>query len=101
MARKKRKAASGKKTKQELLTLRQRLDSLLGRAKRAEREVEARYAKQMQALRAKQAQAKKAVQKLGRRSAAAAPSLKSGLQRAWADLNDAVRQAAANFRKTT
>jgi len=101
MARKKRKATSGKKTKQELKTLRQKLDSLLGRAKRAEREVQTRYAKQMQALRAKQAQAKKAVQKLGRRSAAAAPSLKAGLQRAWADLNDAVRQAAANFRKTS
>jgi tRNA U34 5-carboxymethylaminomethyl modifying GTPase MnmE/TrmE len=100
MARKKRKAASGKKSKQELQTLRQRLDSLLGQAKRAERDVQARYARQMQVLRAKQAQAKKAVQKLGRRSAAAAPSLKSGLQRAWADLNDAVRQAAANFRKT-
>ena len=99
MARKKRKATSGN-TKQELKTLRQKLDSMLGRAKRAEREVEARYARQMQALRAKQAQAKKAVQKLGRRSAAAAPSLKAGLQRAWADLNDAVRQAAANFRKT-
>jgi tRNA U34 5-carboxymethylaminomethyl modifying GTPase MnmE/TrmE len=100
MARKKRKATSGKKTTQELKTLRQKLDSLLGQAKRAERDVQARYAKQMQALRVKQAQAKKAVQKLGRRSAAAAPSLKAGLQRAWADLNDAVRQAAANFRKT-
>jgi len=101
MARKKRKATSGKKTKQELQTLRQKLDALLGRAKRTEREIEKGYARQKQALRVKQAQAKKAVQKLRRRSAAAAPSLKAGLQRAWADLNDAVRQAAANFRKTT
>jgi tRNA U34 5-carboxymethylaminomethyl modifying GTPase MnmE/TrmE len=101
MARKKRKAAASKKTTQELRTLRQRLDALLGRAKRTERQIEARYAKQMQVLRAKQAQAKTAAQKLRRRSAAAAPPLKAGLQRAWADLNDAVRQAAAIFRKTS
>jgi len=101
MARKKGKAASSTKAQQELRTLGQRLDKLIGRAKRAERDVESRYARQIQALRAKQAQAKKAVQKLRRRSAAAAPPLKAGLQRAWADLNDAVRQAAARFRKTT
>ncbi|MGH8688798.1 MAG: hypothetical protein ACREVQ_13945 [Burkholderiales bacterium] len=101
MARKKRKAASGGKTRQELQTLRQRLDKLLGQAKRAERDFQARYAKQLQALRVRQAQAKKAAQKLGRRSAAAAPSLKAGLRRAWVELNEAVKQAAANFRKTS
>jgi predicted nucleic acid-binding Zn-ribbon protein len=99
MARKR--ASASKKTEQELRTLGQRLDALIGRARRTEREAQARYAKQIQALRAKQAQAKKAVQKLRRRSAAAAPPLKSGLQRAWADLNDAVTQAAARFRKTS
>lgn len=101
MARKKGKAASGRKTQKELRTLGQRLDKLIGQAKRTEREVETRYAKQIRGLRLKQAQAKRAVQKLRRRSAAAAPPLKSGLQRAWADLNDAVRQATARFRKTS
>ena len=101
MARKKRKAGSGNKARKELHTLGQRLDKLLREAKRAERDVESRYAKQIRALRLKQAQAKRAVQKLRRRSAAAAPPLKSGLQRAWADLNDAVKQAAARFRKTS
>lgn len=101
MARKKRKAGSGGKAHKELHTLGQRLDKLLREAKRAERDVESRYAKQIRALRLKQAQAKRAVQKLRRRSAAAAPPLKSGLQRAWADLNDAVKQAAARFRKTS
>jgi hypothetical protein len=99
MARKSKSA--NRKADQALRTLGQRLDKLIGQAKRTEREVETRYAKQIQALRAKQAQARKAVQKLRRRSAAAAPPLKSGLQRAWADLNDAVRQAAARFRKTS
>jgi predicted nucleic acid-binding Zn-ribbon protein len=96
-----RKASAGKAVDKELRTLGQRLDTLIGRAKRTEREAQARYAKQIQVLRAKQAQAKKAAQKLGRRSAAAAPSLKAGLRRAWADLNEAVRQAAATFRKTS
>jgi len=100
MARRKPKPANSKAEK-ELRTLGQRLDALIGRARRTEREVEARYAKQIQALRARQAQAKKAVQKLRRRSAAAAPPIRAGLQRAWAELNEAVRQAAARFRKTS
>ena len=101
MARKKGKAASGNKAQKELRTLGQRLDKLIGQAKRTEREAETRYAKQIRALRLKQAQAKRAVQKLRRRSVAATPPLKTGLQRAWADLNDAVKQAAARFRKTS
>ena len=100
MARKTVKA-SNRKVDKALRTLGQRLDKLIGQAKRTEREVETRYAKQIRALRLKQALAKRAVQKLRRRSAAAAPPLKSGLQRAWADLNDAVKQAAARFRKTS
>lgn len=100
MARKTVKSSSRKADK-ALRTLGQRLDKLIGQAKRTEREVETRYAKQIQALRLKQAQAKRAVQKLRRRSAAAAPPLKSGLQRAWVDLNDAMKQAAARFRKTS
>lgn len=100
MARKKA-GTQSKQAQKELRTLGQKLDALIGQAKRTEREAEARYAKQIKALRTKQAQAKKAVDKLRRRSAAAAPPLKSGLQRAWADLNDAVKQAAARFRKTS
>jgi predicted nucleic acid-binding Zn-ribbon protein len=100
MARKTGKSSNTKADK-ALRTLGQRLDKLIGQAKRTEREVETRYAKQIRALRLKQVQAKRALQKLRRRSAAAAPPLKSGLQRAWVDLNDAVKQAAARFRKTS
>ena len=100
MARKKAGSRSSKSEK-ELRTLGQRLDTLIAQAKRTERDAESRYAQQLKALRAKQAQAKTAVAKLRRRSAAAAPPLKAGLQRAWADLNDAVKQAAARFRKTS
>jgi hypothetical protein len=101
MARKKSKAGPGKKAQKELKTLGQRLDKLMAEAKRAERDVESRYAKQIRALRLKQAQAKRAVQKLRRRSVAAAPPLKTGLLRAWSDLNVAVKQASARFRKTS
>ena len=100
MARKGVKSSSRNADK-ALRTLGQRLDKLIGQAQRTEREVETRYAKQIRALRLKQAQAKRAVQKLRRRSVAAAPPLKSGLQRAWADLNDAVKQAAARFRNSS
>lgn len=100
MARKTVKSSSRAADK-ALRTLGQRLDKLIAQAKRTEREVETRYAKQIRALRLKQALAKRALQKLRRRSVAAAPPLKSGLQRAWADLNDAVKQAAARFRKTS
>jgi hypothetical protein len=101
MARRKRKAASGKGAQKEQRALRQRLDKLIGQAKRTEREVRARAAAQIRALRLKQAQAKRAAQKLRRRSAAAAPALKSGLQRAWGELNEAMKEAAARFRKTS
>ena len=100
MARKKA-GTQSKKAQQELRTLGQRIDALIAQAKRTEREAALRYEKQLKSLRAKQAQAKTAVEKLRRRSAAAAPPLKAGLQRAWADLNDAVKQAAARFRKTS
>jgi G:T/U-mismatch repair DNA glycosylase len=100
MARKTVKSSSRTADK-ALRTLGQRLDKLIAQAQRTEREVETRYAKQIRALRLKQALAKRALQKLRRRGAAAAPPLKSGLQRAWADLNDAVKQAAARFRKTS
>jgi hypothetical protein len=91
-------ATKSKRTQKELRTLRQRLDALVARAKRTERQVQKAYAKQRQALRVKQAQAKKAMARLRRQSAAAAPPLKAGLQRAWTDLNAAVKEAATRFR---
>lgn len=97
MARK-AKATRNKRTEKELRTLRQRLDALIARAKRTERQVARVYAKQRQALRARQAKAKLALQRLRRQSAAAAPPLKAGLQRAWTELNAAVKEAATRFR---
>ena len=101
MARKRKTTAKGKGNDKELRTLRQRLDALMVRARRTERQVEKAYAKQRKALRVRQLQAKQAMQRLRRQSAAAAPPLKAGLKRAWADLNTAVREAAARFRSSS
>jgi len=100
MARK-RKAAAKKSTDKELLTLRQRPDALISRAKRTERQVAKAYDKQRKALRGRQAKARLALQRLRRQSAAAAPPLKAGLQRAWTDLNAAVKEAATRFRSSS
>ena len=75
-----------------------RLDSLIQQARRTEQQAAKLYARQRRLLRVKQAQARKALARLRRRSAAATPPLKAGLQRAWAELNSAVREAASRFR---
>lgn len=100
MARKKGSPKQSKRLQKELGAMRKRLDAMIAQAKRTEKQVEKLYAKQKQVLRARQAQAKKALAKLSRRSAAATPPIKAGVQRAWSDLSDAVRQAAARFRNT-
>jgi len=98
MARKRKAVAKKNSTEKELLTLRQRLDALISQARKTEQRAARMYAQQRKALRARQAQAKKALARLRRRSASAAPVLKSGLQRAWSDLNKAVKDAATRFR---
>jgi hypothetical protein len=97
----KKKVKQDKRSAKALRTIRQRLNAVMAKAKRTERQVAKRYPKQAKALRARQAQAKKALAKLRRRSAAAAPPLKSGLQRAWSELSSATRKATARFRKTS
>jgi hypothetical protein len=99
MARK-GKAKLSKRAAQELRKMRQRLDGIIAQAKRTEKQVEKMYARQKKVLRARQAKAKAALAKLSRRSAAATPPIKAGVQRAWSDLSDAVREAAARFRGT-
>lgn len=98
MARRKKAATRTKATDKALNSQGRRLDALMAQARRTEQRVAKAYAQQRKALRARQAQAKKALARLRRRSAAAAPVLKAGLQRAWSDLNTAVKDAAARFR---
>ncbi len=98
MARKKKAPAKSKQADKELRSHGKRLDALIAQARRTEQRAAKLYAQQRRQLRARQAQAKKALARLRRRSAAAAPVLKSGLKRAWADLNAAVKEAASRFR---
>lgn len=56
---------------------------------------------QIGALQTKQAAAKKALARLARQSAAAGRPIASGLQKAWRDIDLAVRQATRRFRETT
>jgi len=100
MARRKKAKATAKnaRTEKELRSHGKRLDALISQARKTEQRAARMYAQQRKALRARQAQAKKALARLRRRSAAAAPVLKSGLQRAWSDLNKAVKDAATRFR---
>ncbi|MDH5222927.1 MAG: hypothetical protein OEW94_17095 [Betaproteobacteria bacterium] len=100
MARKKGSPKQNRRWQKELGAMRKRLDAMLAQAKRTEKQAEKIYARQRQVLRARQAQARKALARLSRRSAAATPPIKAGVQRAWSDLSDAVREAAARFRGT-
>jgi hypothetical protein len=93
-------AKLNKRAAKELRRMRQRLDGLIAKAKRTEKQVETMYARQKKVLRARQAKARLALAKLSRRSAAATPPIKAGVQRAWTELGAAVREAAARFRKT-
>ena len=56
--------------------------------------------RQIRKLQRQQAQAKQALAKLGRQSAAASAPILVGLQKAWRDIELAVRQSAKRFRET-
>lgn len=94
MARKRKAAPAARKAKAS------RKPALVARARRAEQVVRARTREQLKTLKRKQVEAKSALAKLGRQSAAAGAPLKSGLQKAWRDLDLAVRQAGRRFRDT-
>jgi hypothetical protein len=101
MARKRKAKAATAGNDKALRQHGKRLDSLINQARKTEQRAAKIYARQRRILRVKQAQAKKALARLRRRSAAAAPPLKAGLQRAWSELNAAVKEAAARFRSSS
>jgi hypothetical protein len=102
MARKrKRKApATSRKLQAEARDLGKRLDALIAQARNAEAGARAGAMQQIRALQKQQAVAQRMLAKLGRQSAAASEPLLVGLQKAWRDIDLAVRQAAKRFRET-
>jgi len=101
MASKRSTDPASKKMEGEFRQLGKKLDGLIAKSRGAEAKARARYAKQIKALKAKQAQAKTALAHLRRQSAAASGPLKVGIQKAWQDIEDAVKEATKRFRETS
>lgn len=77
-----------------------KLDQVLAKSRKVEAQLRAQYKRQLKTLKGKQTVAKKALAHLGRRGAAASAPMKSGLRKAWKDVESAVRQAMKRFRET-
>ena len=101
MAGKRSTDPTGKKMEGEFRQLGKKLDGLISRSRGAEARARARYEKQIKALKVKQAQAKVALSRLRRQSAAASGPLKTGVQKAWRDIEEAVKEATRRFRETS
>jgi hypothetical protein len=99
MARK-AKASSKSRLDAEMRTLGRKMDRLIAAARKAEGKLRASSVVQLRRLKVKQAQAKRSLGKLGRQSAAASGPMKTGLRKAWRDIEAAVRQATKRFRET-
>jgi len=100
MATKRKTGSSHERLQAEMRQLAKRLDALMLATRKAEASVRSSSREQMRKLKAKQSLAKRRLAKLGRRSAAAGGPLKAGLQKAWRDIENAVKRASQRFRET-
>jgi hypothetical protein len=77
------------------------LDWLMAEARKAEKSARANVVRELQVLKRRQAAANRALAKLGRQSAAASAPIVAGLQKAWHDMELAMRQASKRFSETS
>jgi hypothetical protein len=77
------------------------LDGLRAEARKAEKSARANVVRELQVLKRRQAAANQALAKLGRQSAAASAPIVAGLQKAWHEMELAMRQASKRFRETS
>ncbi|MDH4325034.1 MAG: hypothetical protein OEW90_12935 [Betaproteobacteria bacterium] len=98
---KKHKTASRLNLRKEVRAVGKQLDWLMAEARKAEKTARASAVRELHVLKRKQAAANRALAKLGRQSAAASAPLVAGLQKAWHDVELAVRQANRRFRETS
>jgi hypothetical protein len=98
---KKRKSASRLNLQQEVRTVGKQLDWLMAEARKAEKSARASTLRELQVLKRKHAAAKRTMVKLGRQSTAASAPLVAGMQKAWHDMELAMRQASKRFRQTS
>jgi hypothetical protein len=94
-------SASSRKMDAKARALGKKLNTLMAKARKAEASTRKSAARHVQTLRRQQAVAKKALSKLGRQSKAASGPILTGLQKAWREMDIAVRQGARRFRSTT
>jgi hypothetical protein len=93
--------ATRRKLESEARELGRRLEALITQARKAEAGARASAMRQIRLLQRQQAQAQKVLAKLGRQGAAAGEPILVGLQKAWRNIDVAVRQAAKRFRETS
>jgi len=93
--------AARRRLEAEARALGKRLDVLMAQARRAEAAARASTMRQIRVLQKRQAQARVVLAKLGRQGAAASGPILVGLQKAWRDIDLAVRQGAKRFRETS
>jgi len=107
MARKRKATAKQRKTAgrldlhKEVRAVGRQLDGLMAEARKAEKSARANVVRELQVLKRRQAAANRALAKLGRQSAAASAPIVAGLQKAWHDMELAMRQASKRFSETS
>ena len=101
MASKRKGATAAKGSPAKVRALRKRLKTLIARARTAQKAARIRAKRQVEVLQTRQVAARRVLAKLGRQGAAASGPILGGLQRAWRELDVAVRQGAKRFRETS
>jgi ribosomal protein L17 len=101
MARKRKAAAASKTSEAKARALKKRLNAMIAKANKAQAAARKGAARQIRVLRVRQKVARKALAKLGRQGAAASGPILGGLQKAWRELDVAVRAGAKRFRETS
>lgn len=93
--------ATRRRLEAEARALKKRLDALMASARKAEVAARASTMQQIRVLQKRQAAARVVLAKLGRQGAAASGPILVGLQKAWRDIDLAVREGAKRFRETS
>lgn len=101
MARKRKGAAGSKASDAKARALRNRLNALISKARKAQAAARKSATRQVKVLQQRQAVARKALARLGRKGGAASGPILGGLQKAWRELDVAVRAGAKRFRETS
>jgi len=101
MARKRKTAAAGKASDAKARALRSRLNGLIAKARKGQAAARKSAARQVKVLQKRQAEARRALARLGRKGGAASGPILGGLQKAWRELDVAVRAGAKRFRETS